>query len=376
MSKVLNLSACNHLSSFAALLSHFERVWLQATLTHMKRRAKSFHFFPPFLLMQIFTGIGIDVSKDTLVTALRTADDVQSVVFPNTHNGILALQKKLKNCSCPIIMESTGRYHLLCAFLLSEKGYDVRVINPITAKRFLSASVRKCKTDKADAAGLALMGEIQKDIPSFTASALDLHIRQKMGLFATMEKKLQALIQMMQTYRECQETLSIKTSDAEEHIIECIETLKGEKQRLATEIQELILRDPRKKILQEIACEVPGISPLTGSLLVQMLSLSCTDAKQWIAFLGLDVSQNESGKRKRRGKLSKRGNSFLRKRLFCAGWGAAMNHPRFRAYYDELKEKGHSHRAAVVIVARKLLRILFILLKNGERFSIDSCRFS
>ncbi len=325
---------------------------------------------------QIFTSIGIDVSKDTLVTAMRTSDGVLSVTFPNTHNGVTALQRQLKTCSCPVIMESTGRYHLLCAFLLSEKGYDVRVINPIMAKRFLSASVRKCKTDKADAAGLALMGEIQHDLPRFVASALDLQIRQKMGLLATLEKKLQALLQMMHAYTECQETLSIKTSAAEENMAECIEMLQGEKRRLAAEIQELILCDPRKKSMQEIACSIPGISPLTGSLLVQLLSFSCTDPKQWIAFFGLDVSQNESGKMKHRGKLSKRGNSFMRKRLFSAGWGAAMNYPEFRAYYDTLKGKGHSHRAAVVIIARKLLRILFVLLKNGEQFSLDACRFS
>ncbi len=325
---------------------------------------------------QIITGIGIDVSKDTLVTTLRSGQDGQTITFPNTPNGIMALRKKIRNCSCPIVMESTGRYHLLCAFLLSEKGYDVRVINPITAKRFLSASVRKCKTDKADATGLALMGEIQKDLPRFTAGILDIQIRQKTGLLATLEKKLQGLLQMMNAYNEFQKTIGIEASATEEKIRACIATMKAEKEDLAAEIQELILRDPRKKALQEIACEVPGISPLTGSLLVQTLSLSCGDPKQWVAFFGLDVSQNESGKTKRRGKLSKRGNSFMRKRLFCAGWGAAMNHEKFRAYYDALKEKGHSHRAAVVIVARKLLRILFVLLRNGQHFSIDSCRFS
>jgi transposase len=220
------------------------------------------------------------------------------------------------------------------------------------------------------------MGEIQKDLPRFTKSTLDIHIRQKIGLLSTIEKKLQALLQMMHAYRAFQEVMTIEVSDAEERIQKCIDVLKKEKEHLAEEIQKLILQDPEKKALQEIACGVPGISPLTGSLLVHMLSLSCTDAKQWIAFFGLDVSQNESGKTKRRGRLSKRGNSFMRKRLFSAGWGAAMNHAPFRAYYDALKEKGHSHRAAVVIIARKLLRILFVLLKNGQAFSLESCRFS
>lgn len=323
----------------------------------------------------LFHSIGIDVSKDTLAVCLRSSAGSQSMTVSNSKDGIAALQKKLKNCPCPIVMESTGRYHLLCAFLLAQKGYSVRVINPILGKKFLTASVRKCKTDKADAAGLALMGEIQTDLVPFAATLLDIQVRQKMGLLATLDKKLQAMTQMMTAYTECQVTIGIKTSEAEDRICDCIGLLKKEKDRLEKEIQQLVLQDPSKTALHAIACEVPGISPLTGALLVQMLSLSCTNPKQWIAFFGLDVSQNESGKMRKRGKLSKRGNSFMRKRLFCAGWGAAMNHERFRQYYDQLKEKGHSHRAAVVIVARKLLRILFVLLKNGEHFSYERCRF-
>lgn len=321
---------------------------------------------------QSLVSIGIDVSKDTLVVAFRSQEAETSCSFPNSPNGITALRRKMGRRSCPIVMESTGRYHLLCAFLLSEKGYDVRVINPIMAKRYISASVRKIKTDKSDASALAHMGQIQADLPAFTASSRDIQIRQKMGLLSTLEKKLQALSQMMQGYADCQYTLQLKTSETEKRIRACIKLLQTEKQNLAEEIQTLIEQDAEKKTQREIACTIPGISALTGSLLVQMLSLSCVDAKQWIAFVGLDVSQNESGKTKRRGKLSKRGNAYLRKRLFSAGWGAVMNYPKFRTYYDALKEKGHSHRAAVIIVARKLLRILFALLKNGTTFSPES----
>ena len=132
----------------------------------------------------------------------------------------------------------------------------------------------------------------------------------------------------------------LKNCLLEMKILRCIAAFRKEKEHLAEEIQALILQDPEKKALQDIACGVPGISPLTGSLLVQMLSLSCTDPKQWIAFFGLDVSQNESGKTKRREKLSKRGNAYLRKRLYSAGWGAIMNYEQFRTYYEALKKKG------------------------------------
>jgi len=319
--------------------------------------------------------IGIDVSKDALVVAFRSAGAEESCAFPNTQNGITALMRSIGKQRCPIVMESTGRYHILAAFLLMERGHDVRVINPIMAKRYISASVRKIKTDKSDASALAHMGQVQTDLPAFHVSALDIQIRQKMGLIALLEKKLQALQRALKTYVEFQESMNVERSTAEQSIAEIVKTLQEQKDALGEEVSQLIGRDAEKKEVRDIACSIPGISTLTGSLLAQMLSRTCESSKQWIAFFGLDVSKNESGKTKRRERLSKRGNAYLRKRLYSAGWGAIMNYEQFRTYYETLKEKGHSHRAAVVIVARKLLRILFSLLKNNTSFSWDQCSF-
>lgn len=78
---------------------------------------------------------------------------------------------------------------------------------------------------------------------------------------------------------------------------------------------------------------------------------------------------------KGKGKLTKRGNPYLRKRLFGAAWGAMMSHPLFRKEYDHLREQGRSYRAAIIILARKILRIAFSVLKNHSSYS-DSLAFS
>ena len=79
--------------------------------------------------------VGIDVSKDTLVTCIRSRNAEESVIFPNTGNGITALLRPLGRRRCPVVMESTGRYHILAALLLTKKGHDVHVVNPIMARR-------------------------------------------------------------------------------------------------------------------------------------------------------------------------------------------------------------------------------------------------
>lgn len=321
--------------------------------------------------------VGIDVSKDTLAVALRFSGRQDHHVVPNTDNGITALHRVLRGCSCPLIMESTGRYHILPAFLLMEHGYDVRVVNPLHAKRYIAASVRKKKTDKTDAAALAQMGCTDQKLPArFTQSKTDIQIRQKIGLLWGLEKHLQSLHRSLKTYGEFQDQMHIKKDPAERALLRTTAKLEADKKALEQEIQALILQDDEQRKRQQLAYTVPGISAFTGSVLCQMLSTHCTHAKQWIAFVGFDVSLNQSGQWKGRCKLSKRGNGYLRKRLFSAAWGATMCEPRFRTYYDQLKQQGHSHRAATVIIARKLLRILFAVLKTETPFSSDACLFA
>lgn len=321
--------------------------------------------------------IGIDVSKDTLVVAVRFSDREEHLTAPNTANGIKALARKIHGCRCPLVMESTGRYHILSALLLVEKGHDVRVVNPLQSKRYMAASIRKQKTDKTDATALAQMGITEQRLPErFALTKEDILIRQKIGLLASLEKHLQSLCRTLKTYRELHKKIGITMSKAERALATVVEKLEGQKEQLQTEIQELILRDDEMQRKQALACTIPGIAAFTGSVLCQLLNTGCTHAKQWIAFVGYDVSLAQSGTWRGKGKLSKRGNGYLRKRLYCAAWGAIMNDPRFRTYYDELKKKGHSHRAATVIVARKLLRILFSVLKDGRPFSSDLCLFA
>lgn len=344
----------------------------------MKRLALDILLLPSSSMPRLSPlSVGIDVSKDTLAVCLRFSNREEHLTVSNTVSGIAGLRRTLKTCSCPLIMESTGRYHLLSAFLLSEDGYDVRVVNPLQAKRYVSASIRKIKSDRTDASALAQMGITEQSLPPrFALGKREIRIRQKMGLLSSLECQLQSLTQMLKQYQEFHAQLDLSLSKTEKHLVRCAEDLLAQKESLAGEIMKLVSEDEEQRRARDLACSIPGISELIGSLLVQCLSRNCASAKQWIAFVGFDVSVRESGQWKGRGKLSKRGNAYLRKKLFQAAWGAAMNHPSFRMYYDQLKEEGSSHREAIVIIARKLLRILFAVLKSGHPFSIEQCRFS
>ena len=113
---------------------------------------------------------------------------------------------------------------------------------------------------------------------------------------------------------------------------------------------------------------LPGYSALVSQLVVTFLRTDVASAKSWQAYVGLDISVKQSGTYRGRGRLTKRGNPYLRKRLYCAAWGAYMHYPEVRRYYDWLKEKGRTHKEALVIIARKLLGMAFALLKNKTTY--------
>jgi transposase len=322
------------------------------------------------------TGIGIDVSRSKLdIAMLDNEGEVIHFIVPNNESGIEKIGIRIKGYRGKIVMESTGRYHLLSALRLYEAGFDVRVINPLVSRKYMQAGIRKNKTDKADACKLAEIAVIEKRLPeSFSADTGTIQIRQKIGLIASLETQIQTLKAIMNNYHDFQEQLKIDVSEAEKAVAKAVNQLTAAKIKLEKEIETLILKASKRNEKREILTSVPGISDYAASLILQFFGEGYNkSAKQWIAYAGMDVSVKQSGTWHGKGSLSKRGNAYLRKRLYCAAWGASMNNGSFRRYYDELKEGGRKHAEALIIIARKLIRIAFTLLKNNQLFNEKLC---
>lgn len=104
--------------------------------------------------------VGIDVSKGkSMVTILRPFGEIISSPFEIQHksNEVYSLITQLKrlNGETRIVMEHTGRYHEPIVQSLAESGFFVSAVNPKLIKDFGNNSLRKVKTDKADAIKIA-----------------------------------------------------------------------------------------------------------------------------------------------------------------------------------------------------------------------------
>ncbi len=103
-------------------------------------------------------GIDVSSSKST-VAVLRPFGEVVKLPFDVRHSAeeLASLAKQLKSIECEtrVVMEHTGRYYESIAKVLHEAGLYVSAVNPLLIKEYGNNSLRKVKTDKADAMKIA-----------------------------------------------------------------------------------------------------------------------------------------------------------------------------------------------------------------------------
>ncbi|WP_205099799.1 transposase, partial [Marinitoga litoralis] len=88
------------------------------------------------------------------------------------------------------------------------------------------------------------------------------------------------------------------------------------------------------------------------------------------SYAGLRWDLNDSGKKTDNHKnLSKKGNKYLRYYLYQAASCAIRYDPVLKSYYKKKRDQGKSHKAAVVLTARKLVRSIYYMLKNNSSYN-------
>jgi transposase len=295
---------------------------------------------------------GIDVSKAELVIC-----DWDTEAISTLENQASVIKCWLKSLCGParIAIEPTSHYHLEMVEQAHALGIEVYLINPRQLAHYRVAVNVRNKTDPADAWLLAryLAHECDSLRPCKPQCAKAQRLWSLLKRRATV---VRARTQLEQSFRES--TLSIKVLTSEiRHLL----------QRIDKHIQALI-RELSWSTDYQRCLSIPGIGPLNAAALVAVFhrgAFAGSDA--FVAFIGFDVRLRESGKYRGKRKLTKCGESEIRRLLFCASQGA-RSYRLFDDYYQKQLEKGLSRIAAKVVLARKLARIAFTLLTNEQSF--------
>ena len=133
----------------------------------------------------------------------------------------------------------------------------------------------------------------------------------------------------------------------------------------------MIDQDPNLRQKKDLLASIPGIGKATiAALLADLDNLEkFTHVRELVAFIGLAPRETLSGSSiKGKPRLCKTGNARLRKALYMPALVSIRYNPMMIAFYNRLKEKGKNGKVIVCAIMRKLVHVIFGILKSGKKY--------
>ena len=312
--------------------------------------------------------VGFDVAKDSLVAARIDKSGIvkEHWDIANSELAIKPLLIYLRDNYKHLVVasEATGDYHRLLALTCLDLGINFKLLNPLTVKRFIRTTVRKRKTDTTDAEAIAkvtLQGEgnliSDSDLsvvkPILRTSISLMEISQMCNL---MEQRMSALVPEDKVLAS--------------ELAKCNVRLKQ-----AFSVFRIYATKHTDKHTRKLLMSIPGIADsLVTDIMVEVGDVTrFKGSRQLIAYAGLDPKVLQSGKTLNRyGHITKRGSKHLRRASFIAASVAKRCDPSFKAVYDKKRSEGKRYKEANIVVARKILRVVYSVWINGKPYQQKS----
>lgn len=329
-------------------------------------------------------------------------------------------------------LESTGHYSINIQNYLLQKRLCVRIYNPLSVNLLRKAqSLRKTKTDKSDCKFLATL-LFSDDSKSYSQPVLPISelrnltrsrhrlvsMRSKLKLslsrlitilfpelpsavWSVNQKSCYAMLSEFPTAQDISKANIVRLTNllsanskgkyarekAEQirelarnsighdsgaigfelrQTIRLIQNLQGEIDLLDSEIKR-IMDDVQSPVLS-----IPGIGYVLGAILVSEIGSigNFSNPAKLLAFAGLDPSIYQSGQYNAKSTpMVKRGSTYLRWGLMQAARLVAYRDETFSSYFEKKLSEGKHYYVALTHVAKKLVRVLFHLLKTKQNFA-------
>jgi len=337
--------------------------------------------------MSTMTTVGIDLAKNVL--SVHGVDGAGKVVLRKTLSRAKLLELMANAPACRVGMEACSGAHEMARSLLA-MGHDARII----ASKFVVPYRKNQKNDRNDAEAIceAAGRPNMRFVPVKSAeqqAVLTVHrvraelIQARTGLINQIRGLLAefgiAIRQGRYAFRH-----QIEGALAQEHLPDLAREIISEvSQRVRSLDQDILKYDRRVEAMvrqspmMQRVIELCGVGPLIASAIVA----SVGDAKlfrngrQFAAWLGLVPRQYSTGGKTVLGRITKRGDTYLRTLLVHGARSALITLSRRT---DRLSRWAialvarRGFKKACVAMAAKNARIIWVLLAKGERFKAHS----
>lgn len=329
-------------------------------------------------------------------------------------------------------MEATGHYWIPLYSQLVAAGYIVHVLNPIQTDSLRKIRIRQTKTDAIDAQLIAEVVRFghytETALTNPDLNALRELCRYRFTLVDnTSDLKRRVIAMMDQIFPEYEKLFSnmfgctskaiLEQLTSPEAILalecnklaEMLETLSRHRfsTNKAAELQDAaahsigvhlgadalvfairqsiahirFLEEQLASLDEQIATTyscfpatidtIPGIGKVLGAVIYSEIGdiQAFDDCTKLVAYAGIDPTVHQSGNfTGSHNRMSKRGSPYLRRAIWLAATVSAFHDPVMSAYYQKKRSEGKAHGTAIGAVCRKMLYVIFAVMKAGRPY--------
>jgi transposase len=310
--------------------------------------------------------LGIDVAKATFDAALLCEGKLAQRTFCMDPAGFAALLSWIREHEIEQVhacLEATGEYGAALALFLHESGHLVSIVNPARIAAYAKSRLARTKTDKTDAALIARFCAKEQPLVWTPPSA---EVQELQALVRRVEM-LQDMVQQEENRRQ-----SGGSSSAVRASIEAtLAFLRKELAKTKHLVQQQVERSAELRSHQQLLCSIPGVGVWTAARVLAEIEQvrTAVDARQLAAYAGLTPRERTSGSSVHHPpRLAKTGNSRVRRALYFPAMVAIRHNPAIHALAERLRARGKPPMVIVGAAMRKLLHLIYGVLKSGKPF--------
>lgn len=266
--------------------------------------------------MEEYNFVGIDIAKDKFDVAIKCNNRFIGAIFSNNISGFKKFEAWLKKHALNpwVCLEATGSYSEGVAEFLVSKNIIVSICNPLQIKNYAKSILARNKNDALDAQIIALYAAERRP-RHFTPASDD-------------QKYVRGIVQLIDTLQEQKQQLlnQLESSFVDEIKNELKKTIKPIEKRIADLEEKLnarIKKNSEQSKIKKRVTSIKGIGDKTAHAL--------------IAYLPAVVVKNHN--------------------------------PYFKDFCQRLEKNGLKAMEIIGAVMRKLLHIIFGILKHKQDFN-------
>lgn len=287
--------------------------------------------------------VGIDIAKDSLQYHLSPKIEG---TLPNDAAGFKRLFRLLGEQSVHLVCEATGGYEQPLVGFCRDQQLPVSIVDPARVRHFIKGKGQRAKTDKIDAAMLALFGTENEPDPVLPCSRDQRDLRE-------LSRRRDQLMEIRQGLANQTRGLSLKALLTDQRKL--LKELDRQISKTEALMENLIAGNEQLSARKAQLQKEPAVGPvLSRTLLAEMPELGTLNRSTAPALAGVAPYARDSGTCNGR-RFIGGGRPQIRKKLYMAALVASRHHPRLKGIYEHLIARGKPAKVALTALMRHLI---------------------